>query len=191
MLLLIPTKNQLDLARHKTDRMERECLDKYGTPHPPNSMKKGAGTFQSLVAEVVLADFYGFDFSAAEDRHDYDLHRPDYFGRVDNKTKIRTVPPQPDYLGSVASFNTRQRCDFYCFTSILQDSSKLWVAGFYPKALFYVKGFFANKGDLDPTSRHGWTFKEDCWNLAYGDMWAPPEPDSIDGRFRVEESFAA
>lgn len=187
MLVLIPTKKQIKLAREKDKLMREECLAKYGTPYPPNSIEEGAGNLPSFVAEAALCDLYGLSFVPPEERHDYDVYRDDYFGRVENKTKVRTVPPKPYYFGAVAATNTRQRCDFYCFTSILKDLSKLWLCGFCRKDIFFEKdqAQFFYKGDPDPTSDRGWRFKADCWNLPYGDMLTPPEPDHIGPEFEV------
>lgn len=186
MQILIPTKKQIALATDKTEQMKQECLKKYGKPYPPNSMKKGDGIFLSLVCEAALCDFYGMTFVAPEERDDYDVYHPKHFGRVDNKTKIRTVAPKPEYLGTVAEFNTRQQCDFYCFTSILKDASKLWIAGFCRKEIFFNRATFSRKGTVDPTSDRGWRFKADCWNLPYGEMLPPPDPDNISADFYVD-----
>lgn len=185
MLKIVPTMQQINSARDRETQMRHECTERYGQPHPPNSITKGRGIFHSFVCETVLCDMYDMDFVPYLERKDYDVCHPHHFGKVDNKTKIRTVAPRPDYLGTVADFNTRQQCDFYCFTSILEDLSALWICSFYPKPLFYDDAFFARKGEPDPTSDRGWTFKADCWNMPYGAMWLPPPPDNIDERFLV------
>lgn len=185
MIKLIPTEQQIALARERETRMKAECLERYGVPYPRNSIKKGEGIFHSFVCETALCDLYGMEFVPYLERNDYDVFHSERFGKVDNKTKIRTVAPKPEYLGTVANANTKQRCDFYCFTSILKDCSALWIAGFMPKAAFYDQAVFHRRGELDPSSDRGWRFRADCWNMPYGEMWEPPQLEDIPGRFLV------
>jgi hypothetical protein len=188
MLILSPTAKQIKLAEKRERTMRAEIQAQTGRTHLRNSITAGAGTLASLVCEVCLREFYDLEFSPDDEKHDYDLVHPLRFGKIDNKTKIRTVAPKPEYLGTVASYNTRQQCDFYCFTSILKDFSQMWIAGFMPKAAFGEQAVFHKKGDIDPSSDRGWRFKADCWNMPYGDMWTPPEPDKIDERYLVSTS---
>lgn len=185
MILLKPNAKQIKLAEKREAAMRSEIKEQTGRSYLRNSITKGQGSLASLICEVCLRDFYDLEFSPDEEKHDYDLMHPTRFGKIDNKTKIRTVAPKPEYLGTVAAYNTKQRCDFYCFTSILKDFSQMWIVGFMPKADFGVHAVFNKKGEIDPTSDRGWRFKADCWNMPYGDMWVPPEPDQIDKRYLV------
>jgi hypothetical protein len=187
MILLIPNAQQIKLAQQREKEFNRE-LKAQGRKHLRNSITAGKGTLGSFVCEVGLRDFYALEFSPAEEKHHYDVWNPFRFGKVENKTKIRTVAPKPEYFGSVAASNTKQQCDFYCFTSILKDFSKMWIGGFMPKEEFYQRAKLYHAGELDPTSDRGWRFKADCWNVPYGEMWEAPPPDKIDERFLVPVS---
>ena len=124
-----------------------------------NSITKGEGNLAGFIGEVVVSDFTG---SSHSNTYDYDLVLPS--GKtVDVKTKRTNYPPKDYYDCSVASFNTKQNCDYYSFVRVKNDLSSAWILGFYEKLLYFQDANFHKKGEFDPDNR--FTFKADCYNI--------------------------
>jgi len=124
-----------------------------------NSITKGQGNLAGFLGEVVVARVTG---SQHKNTYDYDLVSPAGH-TVDVKTKRTNYPPKDYYSCSVAGFNTRQKCDVYCFVRVKNDMSKVWILGYYPKERYFQDATFHKKGEVDPDN--SFTFKADCYNL--------------------------
>lgn len=133
------------------------------------SILKGKGNLAGIVAEVVIHDLYGGEWSPT---YDYDL----VWGhtKVDVKTKRTGVVPLPNYECSVAAYNTRQKCDLYFFTRILTNLTEIWLLGWLPKPRYFEKAHKLNKGDYD--SSNNFTCHADCYNVAIKDLVPPKAP---------------
>ena len=132
------------------------------------SIKKGGGNVYGFVGEILAAQHLG---AMIENTYDYDVMTASGL-KYDVKTKSCTSEPKPEYACSVASYNTKQNCDFYLFTRVKQDLSYAWLLGYIAKEDFYKKAKFCKKGDRDPDSKQGWCFRADCFNL-YIDQLTP------------------
>jgi hypothetical protein len=67
------------------------------------------------------------------------------------------------YDCSIASFNTKQDCDYYCFVRVKKDLTVGWYLGVYDKHQYMEDAVFMKKGDVDPSN--GYTVRSDCYNL--------------------------
>lgn len=189
-LVLTPTRQQIAAATERWHAIRRECLEKTGKEYPNNSITRGEGYLAAIVAEDVIADTYHLTLNrnppkSSSDPHcywHYDLFSRWLFGRVEVKTKRRNVAPRSYYNGTVASYFTGQRCDFYMHASITYDFSRLWVCGLIPPDRFYALATPADKGDYDSESppHHPFHFTAPCFNLRYDQMLVPPR---LDGTF--------
>ena len=146
-----------------------------GTLH--KSFTRGRGNETGMQGEYAVATFV--KAVAAEDTYDYDLVSP--LGvKIEVKTKgtTRKDAPEPHYMATVATANTKQACDVYVFCRALKTRSdfllgKVWVMGYMLREEFYSKAVFYKKGDMDPSN--GYLVQQDCWNVPIGDLyqWSP------------------
>lgn len=131
-----------------------------------NSITKGEGNVAGFIGELVALKIIG---GKIKNTYDYDLVSKGGI-KVDVKTKRTTVKPKPFYNCSVADYNTKQACDYYCFVRVLEDNSKAWFLGVYPKDKFYEDATFNRKGEPDgPVFK----FTADCYNLQISKLLLP------------------
>tara|TARA_R110001632_G_C11073520_1_gene387625 strand:+ start:36 stop:518 length:483 start_codon:yes stop_codon:yes gene_type:complete len=126
------------------------------------SITKGKSNIYGALGEVIVYDIYkknglNVDFNST---YDYDLIIEKH--KVDVKTKRTTVKPKHNYLCSISSFNTRQKCDFYFFLRINENLKECYLLGYKRKKNFFEEATFNKKGSLDV---NGWAFKDDCYNI--------------------------
>ena len=127
-----------------------------------NSITKGAGNMAGALGEVIVKDHYS---GTVCNTYDFDIKIADY--KIDVKTK-RFDPkftPLDSWLVSVSDFNTKQKCDYYCFCGISNDYGTGYIYGLIEKAKFYQLATFGKKGDIDPQGNGVFRFKGDCYNL--------------------------
>jgi hypothetical protein len=129
-----------------------------------NSITKGAGNVYGFVGELVATRYLG---ALHHNTHDYDVVLPagPQGFRVDVKTKKVTSKPKPNYLCTVADYNTRQQCDAYVFTRVMDDFSYAYLLGWLTKEQFYKEAKFFKRGDIDPSGNGKWKFTADCYNV--------------------------
>lgn len=147
------TDRQLILARNKANKIGQL----------KNSIKKGSnlvGCLGEMIANKVLKGKF-------RNTYNYDLVKDGK--KYDVKTKKCSTEPLDYYLCSVSTKNTKQLCDYYLFTRVLDDYSAGWVLGYISKDDFYKNATFCKKGDADP-QRKGWTFKSDCYSIKISDL---------------------
>lgn len=145
--------NQIELAK---SRLIGKVLN--------NSITMGKSELYGKVAEVVIEDLYDGKYVS---NFDYDLIVKQK--TIDVKAKKRTVKPEPHYYVTVFDFNTTQKCDYYCFVSVMNDMSMAYICGWMKPEEFYAKATFNKKGDIDPTDNK-FIFKADSYNLKIKDL---------------------
>jgi hypothetical protein len=129
-----------------------------------DSILEGKGNEAGILGEIAVASLPQF---SRVNTYDYDVVGVD--GRKwDVKTKQRNVPIQPHYHGTVADFNTKQKCNGYIFVSVYGDTAQ--IVGWILRGAFYKKAKFYKEGELDPSSDLGWKFRADCYNLPYKEL---------------------
>jgi len=129
-----------------------------------NSISKGQGNQAGFIGELVVGEYLGAEQT---NTYEYDLTLPN--GKtIDVKTKRCNSEPKPEYDASISSFNTKQQCDYYVFTRLLNDYSVLWIAGYVEKEVYFNQAVERKKGERDPTN--GFLFRSNCWNLPYGEL---------------------
>ena len=138
-----------------------------------NSITKGQGNIAGFIGEEMVFDYINGE---SMNSYDYDLVLAD--GRkVDVKTKRTTVKPRTNYDCSVASFNTKQKCDIYIFCRLLNDMTKGWILGYKDKEEYFNEARFMKKNQIDPANN--FRVKADCYNVAIQDL------DPIDNLLQV------
>jgi hypothetical protein len=130
-----------------------------------NSIRKGNGNLVGFLGEILFAKHFG---GTIDNTYDYDVIVNGL--KVDVKTKETTVKPRDHYYATVAAYNTKQKCDAYYFVRILRNLTEGWLVGGMLKEDFFKKATFNKRGDEDPTSDLGWTFKADCYNMEIKDL---------------------
>jgi len=124
-----------------------------------NSILKGEGNIIGFIGEELAQKVIG---GRIQNSYDYDIILTS--GKtVDVKTKKTTVTPKDNYDCSVASYNTKQKCDYYCFVRVKEDLSCGWVLGVYDKKDYFKDSVFLKKGQIDPSNN--FTVKADCYNI--------------------------
>lgn len=125
-----------------------------------NSIREGEGNLVGFVGELVAQKVLG---GMIDNTYDHDILLDDFMTTVDVKTKETTVAPKPHYDCSVAAYNTKQKCDYYCFVRVKNDLSVGWYLGIYPKSKYFQDARKLHEGDFDPANN--FTVKTDCYNI--------------------------
>lgn len=150
----------------KIIKITKEQIERAKKLYPFKNLKgsitKGKSNIYGALGEIIVFDEYskdGFniDFNST---YDYDLIINNY--KIDVKTKRTTVLPKNNYLCSISSFNTKQKCDIYFFLRINENLKECYLLGYKSKIDFFKEATFNKKGSLDV---NGWVFKDDCYNL--------------------------
>lgn len=155
MILINVRDDQVDQAKHMASDM--------GIIR--NSIMNGSGNVAGFLGEIVIADYFGF---IHKNSYDYDLITEDN-RTIDVKTKQTTVAPRNYYDCSVAAYNTRQNCDYYCFTRVSKEFDRLWFLGMIEKERYFSLARFLRQGDQD--GDNGFIVRADCYNLTINEIW--------------------
>ena len=136
-------------------------------PKLKNSIRQQKGKLVGLIGEEIVKKHFKIPVAQDEAGYEYDLIHPEK-GRLEVKTKERSVVPKPNYECSVAKYNAKQDCDLYVFVSVLNDFSKGWVCGWTTPKKLKRKAKSFKKGDKDPSNN--FTFRADCLNIKISDL---------------------
>lgn len=128
-----------------------------------HSILKGNGNITGFVGEFMVANFLN---AKIENTYDYDLVKNDL--KIDVKSKKCTTVPRLDYDCSVPAYNTKQKCDYYVFTRIMDNFETGWICGIISKEKFFKNARLYKKGEIDKSN---WMeFKENSYNLKIKDL---------------------
>jgi len=130
-----------------------------------NSITEGEGNIVGFLGELIAQKVLG---GMIDHTYDYDILLDDFLTTIDVKTKKTTKTPLPHYACSVAEYNTKQKCDYYCFTRVKDDLQVGWYLGLYKKEAYFKDACRLAKGDLDPDNN--FTVKADCYNLPISNL---------------------
>lgn len=145
-----------------TNKHRDETNMLYGFDALNNSITRGKSNLYGAMGEILFKQYLednGYSFQH-EGTYNFDFIADGK--RWEVKTKRTTVEPRPNYLCSVADFNTEQECDYYVFARVLEGFEKGYLLGVMPRDEFYDKAIFKSKGDKDV---NGFVFKADCLNM--------------------------
>jgi hypothetical protein len=132
------------------------------------SVTKGEGNEVGALGEIIVMDYYGDKAEYVGD-YDYDLIIKNK--KVDVKTKKQNVPPQLHHTYNIFSYNTKQKCDWYCFVVIHKSLRTGWIVGWKNKEEFFKEATFRREGEVDDTIKGcEWKFKGDCYCLKITDL---------------------
>ena len=113
-----------------------------------NSYTKGDGNKCGALGEVLVRQYYN---AIQENTYDYDLIINNK--KIDVKTKRHNskLNPNSNWTMSLFAFNTKQKCDYYCFVGMADDYNKAYLYGFIEKDIicsspFLGKLMVANAG---------------------------------------------
>jgi hypothetical protein len=133
-----------------------------------NSITEGKGNIAGFLGEEIALSF--LIHSLEKNTFDFDIILNDL--KIDIKTKRTSVIPLPHFECSVSNYNTKQECDIYLFTRVLEIDgfiSRGWLLGYIEKKRFYEKAIFHKQGEVD--SDNNFTFKADCYNLSISELY--------------------
>ena len=134
-----------------------------------NSILRGGGSVAGFLGEQIALKVLGGEW---RNSYDYDIVLEDG-RRAEVKTKQTSATPKPFYDCSISNFNTRQDCDIYVFTRVMNDFSKGWFLGMLTKEEYFNKATFLKKGDIDPSNNY--TVKADCYNVPISELDNPKD----------------
>jgi len=154
----LKTMNTVEITKKQIER----ARTLYSFEELKGSITKGKGNIYGALGEIIIYDIaqkkgLRVDFNST---YDYDLLINGY--KIDVKTKRTTVVPRLNYLCSIPSFNTKQKCDYYFFLRVNENLKECYLLGYKQKDSFFKEAVFNKKGSIDV---NGWTFKDDCYNL--------------------------
>lgn len=125
-----------------------------------NSIEKGDGNVAGFLGQLLVRLYLNGE---DDETYDYDVVKDKI--RYEVKTKRCKFKPREDYTCSVCAKNARQDCDYYVFVRVTYDYKNAWILGKKAAKSYLKESLFCKKGEKDPDSDFGWTFKEDCFNL--------------------------
>jgi len=150
----------------KTIEISEEQIERAKNLYPFKKLKgsitNGQSNIYGALGEIIIHDIYkakGLNV-IFNSTYDYDIIINNH--KIDVKTKRTTVIPKINYLCSISSFNTKQKCDFYFFLRINENLKEAYLLGYKSKSDFFSIATFNKKNTLDT---NGWEFKDDCYNL--------------------------
>jgi len=138
----------IEKAKHLSDKMGK--LN--------NSITKGQGNVHGFLGEILVSNFLK---SKLCNTYDYDIIHNDL--KIDVKTKRVNTPPRNNYECSIAALNTKQKCNIYVFTRILNNMKEGWILGYLNKKEYFRRAVFLKEGHVDPSNN--WKVLTDCYNL--------------------------
>ena len=135
------------------------------------SITGGEGNLSGALGEIVVLEVMRSRNNIISDVSTYDYDMIINGKTVDVKSKRANYPPKPGYKVAVSSWNTKQRCDYYVFTFVMNDMSKVYIPGYLDKDSYYKKALFFKKGDvvLEGLNK-GWSFSADCYILNFTEL---------------------
>lgn len=140
-------------------------------PDIKNSIRSGEGRFVGAIGESIFMRVTGGN-KVSTDYYNSDVNWNGVLYEV--KTKECTSIPRPHYFASVCNHNPNQNCDRYVFFRVLkrknENYSKAWLMGWMEPEEFFDNATFYRRGDVDPSSTFGWTFRESCYNVPYSKL---------------------
>jgi len=159
---------QLNRARTLYDTDFKNSLKKNA-----RSITRGGSCLYGAMGEILIGDYYK-KYCEYDNTLNYDLIIK---GKtVEVKSKRTTVEPQPYYFASIADpsrkqdSSKQQKCDYYCFMRVKADFTEAWILGWITPLEFFEKAIYYQKGEIDPSSKFNWKFKENCWNLPISEL---------------------
>lgn len=132
------------------------------------SVTQGKGNEAGALGEIVVWDRY---ISLVRYIGSYDFDMFIKMMKVDVKTKVQNYPPAPHHTYNIFAFNTKQKCDYYCFVVVHTDLTRAWIVGWKQKDAFFKEAKFRKKGEIDDNIPNStWAFKGDCYCLNIGQL---------------------
>ena len=131
-----------------------------------NSYTQGEGNKCGALGEVLVREYYN---AIQENTFDYDLIIDNK--KIDVKTKRHNanLKPNSNWTMSLFAFNTKQKCDYYCFVGMADDYKKAYLYGFIAKDEFYNTAIFRKKGDTDPNGSK-FKFRADSYSMKISEL---------------------
>ena len=148
-----------------TKDMVQEALDRAAlVPVLRNSDTNGHGQKIAALSDLMVQKTWGGRI-LSDKSYDFDWISPKLF-LFEIKAKERNVVPQPWHNCAVKEYNTKQKCDYYLFTSIFGDYSRGWILGYIKKESFFDLAEYYKSGEIDPDPRGDkYAFPSSCHNL--------------------------
>jgi hypothetical protein len=192
------TYKQRKRAIERFNELSEEQQLKHGRDHLKDSFTDGEGTKLGFVAEEVIHDHYnensfGLDIFIHAPTINYDFLEKILRYSHDSKAKSFDPFSEPagHWNGSVYFKNPDnkpnekpfwvQKCDVYWFSRVTKDLTRVVIMGFISRYDFFAAQTIDTigiKGQIEPGAANGFRVRQNCFNIRYDKLWAPPQRDS-------------
>jgi len=119
-----------------TDEQRKRGKELYEFNVLNGSVTRGDGNLAGAIGEIIVLDKYSKHSKYVGD-YDYDLLIKDK--KIDVKTKRCDYRPDDHHQANIFSFNTTQKCDYYCFVYVDYKLTRAWIVGWKEKINFMKK----------------------------------------------------
>lgn len=168
-------------------RSHASSLMRYNKNFKQHSVQNGEfiakteGTLGELIAEQWLKD-NNFIYEDMRLSHELD-YKLDGIIELEIKTKVRTVPPKPDYEATVPQYvHDIQQPLAYLFISLVKEKQtgdkpinyiRAYVVGGLSRSKFDDQKRDVSKNQFDPSNK--WSCSEACYNIYIHELFQPQE----------------
>jgi hypothetical protein len=155
MITITPNLDQLKRAKNLYD---------FGTLN--NSITEGDGSAAGALAEICFFDYFkeiGKEIIHSK-HYDYDF----ILNQKKIEVKAMRVNTTPSLLHhcNLSTHNLRQRCDYYCFISVMNDFTKVFINGYISKKDFFDNAVLHLEGEKD----NNFTYKCDTMTMTIAQL---------------------
>ena len=131
-----------------------------------NSITQGDGSAAGAIAEICFFDYFkeiGKEIIHAK-HHDYDFILTDK--KIEVKAmRVNTIPKLMHHC-NLSSHNLRQKCDYYCFISVMNDFTKVFINGYISKKDFFDNAVLHLEGETE----NNFTYKCDTMTMTISQL---------------------
>ena len=117
-----------------TEDQKKRAKELYEFKVLKGSVTEGKGNEVGALGEIIVWDKYKKKTKYVGS-YDYDMIIKGV--KVDVKTKAQNFPPASHHTYNIFAYNTKQKCDYYCFVVVLNDLTKAWIVGWKEKESFF------------------------------------------------------
>ena len=155
----------------KTIKVSEHQINRAKELYPFNdlngSITNGSSNIYGALGEILVCDEYN---GIQKKTFDYDILINNYKIDVKSKKISNDLIPTFNWNATISNFNTRQKCDYYCFVYVCENLKIGFIAGFIGKEDYYNKASFNKKGETDINGSTKWNFRADCYNLTINNL---------------------
>ena len=129
------------------------------------SMMNGWRNLSGFLGELAVHSLLGGEI---HNTYDYDILLNGK--KIDVKAKSTNYKPKPEYAATIFKYSEKQGCDYFVFTNVKKDLSKVWVCGTYERDGFVKDGTLKRKGEKFYAGTREIEYLRDNYEMKIGDL---------------------